>query len=106
MDKLVRFGGDEFCVVLPRTDAEGAKIVSQRILDTLHNLDYPTPDGKSLRISACFGIATYPTHAKTSKAIVCEADRAMYAAKERTQGKIVVITKEISKRMAKRHVDV
>jgi diguanylate cyclase (GGDEF)-like protein len=106
LDKLVRYGGDEFCVVLPRTDSRGAKIVSQRILDTLNNLDYPTPDGRSLKISACFGIATYPTHAKTSKTIVCEADRAMYAAKESKLDDIVVITREISKRMAKRHVDV
>ena len=106
LDKLVRFGGDEFCVVLPKTDAEGAKIVSKRILDVIHNLDFPTPDGRELKISACFGIATFPEHASNMKDLVCEADRAMYAAKESKRDKIKIITEEISKKMAKRHIDV
>ncbi len=106
LDRLVRFGGDEFCVVLPNTDSEGAKIVASRILDVLVNLDFPTPDDRDLKISACFGIATYPVHAKTAKELVCEADRAMYAAKENKKKKIQIITKEISKKMKKRHIDV
>jgi diguanylate cyclase (GGDEF)-like protein len=105
IDKLVRFGGDEFCVVLPGTTIEGAKIVSRRILEVLKAMSIPTPDNKKIEISACFGISSYPEHALNEKDLICEADRAMYAAKESGES-ITVITKEISKKMKNRKIDI
>lgn len=105
LDRLVRFGGDEFCVVLPQTTEQGAKIVAERILETIKSIDFETPDGRKLKVSASFGIASFPKHAKTDKDLICEADRAMYAAKEGDE-LIKIIDEEISKKMAKRHIDV
>jgi len=104
-DRLVRFGGDEFCVVMPNTPVEGARIVSERILKVLESLDFPTPDGKKHNISASFGISSYPEHANCIKDLICEADRAMYAAKMSNKP-IMVVTKEISDKMKERNIDV
>lgn len=105
IDKFVRYGGDEFCVILPDTPVDGAIVVAKRILDVLKKLDFPTPDGKKVVLSACFGISSYPENAKNVKDLICEADRAMYSAKENGID-ILVITREISERMQKRNVDV
>lgn len=105
IDKFVRYGGDEFCVILPDTPVEGAVVVARRILDVLKKLDFPTPDGKKVTLSACFGVSSYPENAKNVKDLICEADRAMYSAKENGED-ITIITREISEKMQKRNVDV
>lgn len=105
IDKFVRYGGDEFCVILPDTPVEGAVIVAKRILEVLVKMDFPTPDCKKVTLSACFGISSFPEHAKNVKELICEADRAMYSAKE-TGKDIIVITPEISEKMQKRNIDV
>lgn len=105
LDRLVRFGGDEFCVLLPNTSNEGAMVVAERILESIKTTDFETPDGKQLNITACFGIASFPKDASDEKELICEADRAMYTAK--AEGKFIqIINKEISKKMLKRHLDV
>jgi diguanylate cyclase (GGDEF)-like protein len=105
IDKFVRYGGDEFCVILPDTPVDGAIIVAKRILEVLKKLDFPTPDGRKVVLSACFGVSSFPDNAKNVKDLICEADRAMYSAKENGKD-IVVITQEISERMQKRNIDV
>jgi diguanylate cyclase (GGDEF)-like protein len=105
IDKFVRYGGDEFCVILPDTPVEGAVIVAKRILEALVKLDFPTPDGKKVALSACFGVSSFPDNAKNVKDLICEADRAMYSAKENGKD-IIVITQEISEKMQKRNIDV
>jgi diguanylate cyclase (GGDEF)-like protein len=105
IDKFVRYGGDEFCVILPDTSVDGAIIVSKRILEVLKKLDFPTPDGRKVVLSACFGVSSFPDNAKNVKDLICEADRAMYSAKENGKD-IVVITREISEKMQKRNIDV
>jgi diguanylate cyclase (GGDEF)-like protein len=75
-DGLYRWGGDEFAVILPRTDATGAALAAARYLKAIHDT---TVHGISL--GASIGIASYPADGKDSESLLKKADDLMYAHK-------------------------
>src|SRR5215210_357890 len=78
---LVRLSGDEFGVVLPRTDARRAAEVAQDLLDTLER---PLPLREvTVDLSASLGIALAPEDGGDADQLQRCADVAMYAAKSR-----------------------
>ena len=76
-DSACRFGGEEFAVILPRTDANEAATVADRFREALKQHNWlAAPD---LRITASFGVADL--HTSRDRSIVHTADEALYAAK-------------------------
>jgi len=90
IDKVIRFGGDEFCVVLPQTDAEQAVAVAHRISRSITASALHIDANIEVTITASFGIATYPTHAMTKDALIRSADAAMYRVKSTTKNAVGV----------------
>ena len=78
-DALIRFGGDEFAVVLMDADAEYATTIAEHLTHSLH--EPFALDAVSSRISASIGIAHAPSDAGDSAALMARADVAMYRAK-------------------------
>jgi diguanylate cyclase (GGDEF)-like protein len=79
-DVAARYGGDEFAVILPETDAAEAVIVAERILDAI--AQQPCPAGRrEIPIAASIGIATHPQDARTAAELVAAADQGLYGAK-------------------------
>ena len=76
IDTAARFGGDEFAVVLPETNAEAAKGVAQRICECVAS------DDKGPRISVSVGIAVYPQDGDTIEQLLSQADSALYLMKQ------------------------
>ncbi|MHB8869822.1 MAG: GGDEF domain-containing protein [Thermoleophilia bacterium] len=77
-DSACRIGGEEFAVILPDTDKEGAYVLAERIraaVATITDLELPP-------VTVSLGIAVFPEDADTLKELVTRADDAMYAAKE------------------------
>ena len=74
-DVAARFGGDEFCVVLPETDLEGALVVAERIRSFVERSS-ADPD-----VTVSVGVATHTGGGTTPDALVALADRAAYRAK-------------------------
>lgn len=77
IDTPARFGGDEFAVVLPETNAEAASLVAQRICESLGK------DDKGPKITASVGIAVYPQDGDTIEKLLGQADSALYSMKQR-----------------------
>ena len=75
IDTSARFGGDEFALVLPETNAKAANEVARRICESLAN------DGKGPRVSVSVGVAVYPESGATIEGLLCEADSKLYARK-------------------------
>jgi diguanylate cyclase (GGDEF)-like protein len=81
-DTVVRYGGDEFTLVLPNTDAEGAREAAERARLAIRDHVFLGREGKFIRLTASIGVATYPTDASSKEELIDQADRAMYRGKE------------------------
>jgi diguanylate cyclase (GGDEF)-like protein len=73
-----RFGGEEFLILLPDTDVEGASRFAERLRESIGSI---TVTGVESEITASLGIAELIEHGGTPQGLLREADRALYAAK-------------------------
>lgn len=76
IDTVARWGGEEFTVILPGTDIEGAKLFAERIRKVVEKSD------SCYKITVCVGVAC-TTHKMEVDKLVALADQALYKAKER-----------------------
>jgi diguanylate cyclase (GGDEF)-like protein len=89
IDKCVRYGGDEFCVILPETGWRGALEVAERIRRSFASKPFCV-DGAEVELTASFGVASYPEHAATKAEIIKAADEAMFSVKDERKNGILV----------------
>ncbi len=81
-DILVRYGGDEFIIVLPRTSAAKARRLCAKLRSALASRPFSAPDGAVIApITTSQGIAVWPDHGATAKHLISAADSALYRAK-------------------------
>jgi diguanylate cyclase (GGDEF)-like protein len=89
-DFVARFGGEEFVVVLPHTDREGALVAAGKLLDAVRNL-HEEALVLSGQVTASVGVATYPHDGDTPERLFERADQAMYTAKQGGRNRVVQI---------------
>jgi two-component system cell cycle response regulator len=89
-DFLARYGGDEWTLVLTETNLTQARLVIQKIQNSLRNNHVHLPDGKKTIIGISGGIALYPQHADTAPGLIRAADEALYRAKKSSRGQFLV----------------
>ncbi|KPU42768.1 putative diguanylate cyclase YcdT [Oxobacter pfennigii] len=75
-DIVVRWGGEEFAIILPDTDCEGAKAYAERIRSVVENHSFPC------KVTICIGITCTEIDMDMDK-FVAMADQALYKAKEK-----------------------
>ncbi|HVO29398.1 MAG TPA: diguanylate cyclase [bacterium] len=80
-DVMVRYGGDEYTILLPSTDSAGAMIVAERIRASVEKMDFKGEDGSVLKMTASLGVACFPEHAREKRDLLRIADAAMYHGK-------------------------
>jgi len=90
-DLVYRYGGDEFIVILPRTNIEETKKIALRISEIIKEIDFSIGDNKFYRLSLSIGVAQFPTDATNAKSIIDFADRMMYQSKKSGRGKVFYI---------------
>lgn len=83
-DLIARYGGDEFAVILPRTDSYGASIMGDRFRRAIERTFWPT---KAVTVSC--GIATITGTTPSADALIQQADSALYEAKRQGCNRIV-----------------
>lgn len=88
IDTAARLGGEEFAILLPETDAEGAVVLAGRIRERLERLEIDVPDGGCLSVTASFGVASCPP-ADRVEDLPGAADEALYAAKSNGKNRVV-----------------
>ncbi|MFQ5789362.1 MAG: diguanylate cyclase, partial [Acidobacteriota bacterium] len=86
-DIAARYGGDEFVVILPDTDAAAAKRLGERIRRLILRQVFLKDEGLNVRVGASIGISTYPNEAPTKEELIQLADERMYQDKEQNRTK-------------------
>ncbi|MBA1149218.1 EAL domain-containing protein [Ectothiorhodospiraceae bacterium WFHF3C12] len=90
-DTVVRFGGDEFAMVLPEIgDEKDAAALAERLLE--HVARPVTVSERHLAVTVSVGIALYPTHADDMETLTMRADTAMFRAKELGRNQFAIYT--------------
>ena len=90
-DLLARSGGDEFTLVLPRTDAETAAVIADRVRNAIevtlfrHRRDMPP-----VRLTASVGIAVALDDETRRSALIARADEQLYAAKQSGRNRVTM----------------
>ena len=89
VDEPVRSGGEEFAVVLPQTDREGARQLAERVREEVEALQIPRMNGDgTLRVTASFGVAAVPASAADKEGLLRAADEALYRAKRAGKNRV------------------
>jgi diguanylate cyclase (GGDEF)-like protein len=88
VDSAFRYGGDEFIVLLPQTGKDAGIEATQRLLHALRETRYLLTEGLELRVTASFGVASYPDDGKSIEEIIRVADEMMYQVKNSARGNI------------------
>ncbi len=88
VDRPFRIGGDEFAILLPHTDADGAWVVGRRLLATA--LQPPLRDQAGATLSFSAGVSAVPGLATTREQLYSQADAALYAAKRAGRTDVVL----------------
>jgi diguanylate cyclase (GGDEF)-like protein len=88
-DLIVRFGGEEFVVLMPNTDAEGAKILAERIRKEVEQFDWPNRKNTiSGGIATLMGDEVSEEVGLLDSWLIAEADRALYYSKYSGRNKV------------------
>jgi diguanylate cyclase (GGDEF)-like protein len=91
-DVAARIGGEEMCVLLPQTGAEGARELAERLRVSIGESRLPW-QGKALQVTASFGVSVYRAGSKVN-AWFDQADRALYRAKSGGRNRVEIATPE------------
>lgn len=100
-DLLARYGGDEFVLLLPDTNSEGARLTAERIRERIAATPLNVGNLK-LDITASMGVATYPEHGADYQLVFDAADTALYASKSKGKNRVTVAHPVKSSRAAAR----
>ncbi|MBK8816281.1 MAG: diguanylate cyclase [Methylococcaceae bacterium] len=87
-DLACRFGGDEFAVILPRTDLIGSLRIAEKIRQAVYNKDILINDSKDHRVTLSVGLAHFSGQYKNQDELIKAADTALYKAKKKGRNRI------------------
>ena len=90
-DFVGRYGGDEFLIILPRTDGPGAATMAQRVHKALQRAQMHDAEGGALEVTASLGAAEY-CEGDDEDSLISRADAALYRAKQAGRNRVEVAT--------------
>ena len=90
-DRLVRYGGDEYVVIMPAQDKQSALEKMKNIHQELSQTPFLQSEGFEIKITASCGIAAYPQDAGNMRELLQMADSSLYRSKERGKNSVTAV---------------
>jgi len=90
-DRLVRYGGDEFIVILPRQNKAEALPKVERMKRSIASTVFLPKEKINSHLTASFGVASFPQDAKDKRGLLAEADRCLFRSKKEGKDRITVV---------------
>ncbi|MGW8312968.1 MAG: sensor domain-containing diguanylate cyclase [Desulfuromonadales bacterium] len=91
MDIVTRYGGEEFCLILPGTGKKESVLVGERIRRAIEAESFPGESHLPLgRLTISLGVATYPDDGVSAEDLIHAADQALYRAKDLGRNRLVL----------------
>jgi diguanylate cyclase (GGDEF)-like protein len=88
-DVACRYGGEEFCVLLPQTSVSEAGVIAERMRQRVTETDYPFGKSQPMgTVSISIGISSFAKNIDTAERVIAAADRALYHAKAEGKNRI------------------
>ncbi len=88
VDRVARFGGEEFCALLPHTLHEGALLAGERLREAINQVCIPWND-EMITVTISIGVATADDPEESLEDLLKRADQALYRAKEGGRNRVV-----------------
>ncbi|MFQ5442167.1 MAG: diguanylate cyclase [Thermodesulfobacteriota bacterium] len=88
VDTVIRYGGDEFVIILVDADYDSGFMVADRIRASVEENAFLRDEGLEVKVTVSIGLATYPVHTKGKKELIRMADMAMYSAKDASRNAV------------------
>jgi diguanylate cyclase (GGDEF)-like protein len=88
VDRVGRWGGEEFIFLLPETDAEGAEMLADKLRESVA-LNVIEFSGERVSVTLTFGVATHPT-SEDLESCIARADTALHHGKKRGRNRVMV----------------
>ncbi|HEX7771986.1 MAG TPA: diguanylate cyclase [Pyrinomonadaceae bacterium] len=89
-DVASRYGGEEFCILLPQTGMAEAGTIADRIRQRVSTTEFPHGKAQPLgHVTISVGVSTFAKNVDTSENIIAAADRALYQAKSLGKDRVV-----------------
>ncbi len=96
-DRIARYGGDEFILLLPGSDLRRTEAAAERLLDLIRRSKFRTGTGEAAAVSISFGgtaVSPDPKQVVDVESLIKTADRALYRAKLAGRDRVVVVDYE------------
>ncbi|HLH54610.1 MAG TPA: GGDEF domain-containing protein [Verrucomicrobiae bacterium] len=87
-DRLVRYGGDEFIVILPRQTKQEALIKVNRMKQSIASTAFLHRENINAHLTASFGLASFPEDALDKRELLAEADRCLFHSKSEGKNRV------------------
>jgi diguanylate cyclase (GGDEF)-like protein len=88
-DVALRYGGEEFCILLPQTGVVEAKAIAERIREHVSVTSFPHGETQPLgRVTISVGVSTFSKNIDTYDKIIAAADRALYESKSMGKNRV------------------
>lgn len=89
-DISVRFGGEEFVIILPNTHLKEAEIIAKKLKDIVENNTIILKDGSRIKFTISLGVSQIQQDDESVETVLHKADEALYQAKNSGKNKIVI----------------
>jgi diguanylate cyclase (GGDEF)-like protein/PAS domain S-box-containing protein len=104
-DTICRYGGEEFCIVLPGMDIDQAVVTAERARGHIEQQTLAgLTDGSSVRITASFGVTSIDHEAECLAQFIDQADKALYVSKNKGRNCVTAWNSDMANALAVEHI--